>query len=157
MSDVPNYRSLSPPEDKSPSEYSWAERRSEIYDLIERAGHYRNLEQSTRQLGDRFGVSHTQIRKDIQAINDWMAANLGGDAEAELETLKTKAVQDLIDRGDTDKAYYLMMNHYEILMDTDAAGQRREPDQQELMGEDGKPLQVVINDNLRATSEDGDE
>lgn len=117
MSNEPNYRQLSPPEDKAPDEYSWAERRSELYDMIERAGHYRNLERSQRDLGNRYGVSHTTIRNDIQAINEWMADRLGDDAEAELETLKNRAVQKLIDEGKEDKAFYLMKNYWETLME----------------------------------------
>lgn len=131
MSNVPNYRSLSPPDDKPTEEYTWAERRSEIYDLIEKAGHYRNIEASQRELGRRYGVSHSQIREDIQAINEWTAEHLGDNAEAELESLKTTAVQHLIEQGKPDKAYYLMMNHYETLMDAKAASQEKEPEKNE--------------------------
>lgn len=117
MSNEPNYRKLSPPEGKVPEEYTWAERRSELYDLIERAGHYRNLERTQRELGRRYGVSHTTIQNDIKAINEWTAGRLGDDAEAELETLKNSAVQKLLDEGKTDKAFYLMKNYWETLME----------------------------------------
>jgi hypothetical protein len=110
-----NYRALSPEQTKAREEYTYAERRAELYDMLDRAGHYRNLEQSTRQLGDRYGVSHTTIRKDIQAILDWKADHLGENTEAELETLKTKAVQDALDEGDADKAYDIMSQHLENL------------------------------------------
>jgi len=117
MSNDPNYRSLSPPEEKPRAEYSYVERRAELYDLVEQAGHYRNLERSQRDLARRYGVSHTQIQKDLRRIREWKAKRLGDHAEAELETLKTRAVEQLLDSGKPDKAYYLMMNHYEALME----------------------------------------
>lgn len=117
----PNYRAINPPREKGREDYSYVERRAELYDLMEQAGHFRNLEKSTRDLGDRYDVSHTQIRKDIARIREWKADKLGDHAAADLELIKTRAVQDLLDRGDADKAYYLMMNHYETLMETGAA------------------------------------
>lgn len=117
MSDEPNYRAISPPEEKSRPEYSYVERRGELYDLVEQAGHYRNLERSQRDLARRYDVSHTTIRKDLKRIREWKAERLGEHAEAELETLKTRAVEQLLDSGKPDKAYYLMMNHYETLME----------------------------------------
>jgi len=111
----PNYRALTPPEDKPRSEYSYVERRAEIYDMLERAGHYRNLERSQRQIGDRYGVSHTQIQKDIRRILAWKREHLGDHTEAELATLKTKAVQDALDEGDADKAYSIMSQHLQNL------------------------------------------
>lgn len=130
MTDHPNYRSLSPPEDKPREEYTYAERRAELYDAIDRAGHYRNLERSQRQLGDRYGVSHTTIRKDINAILEWKADHLGENAEAELETLKNKAVRDALDENDPAKAYRLMTTHFQNLM---AVGEIEEaPDKHEI-------------------------
>jgi transposase len=117
MSDEPNYRALSAPEDKSRPEYSYVERRAELYDLVEQAGHYRNLERSQRDLARRYGVSQATIQKDLKRIREWKADRLGDHAEAELETLKTRAVEQLLDAGKPDKAYYLMMNHYETLME----------------------------------------
>lgn len=117
MSNDPNYRQLSPPEEKPKDEYTWSERRSELYDLIERAGHYRNLERSQRQLAARYGVSQPTIHRDIQAINAWIAERLGDEAEAELETLKNRAVQKLIEEGKEDKAFYLMKNYWETLIE----------------------------------------
>jgi len=82
MTDHPNYRALNASGDKAREEYSYTERRAELYDLIEQAGHYRNLERSTRDLGNRYGVSHETIRNDIQAIHEWKAEHLGEHASA---------------------------------------------------------------------------
>lgn len=115
-SDEPNYRDISAPPDKRMSEYTYIERRAKLYDMIEEVGHYRNLPAS-RELGQKFGVSHTQILNDIQVVNEWIADNIGDTAETELEVLKNKAVQDLIDAGDTDKAYKIMREHYQMLQE----------------------------------------
>lgn len=117
MSTEPNYRSLSPPTDKDRADYSYAERRAELYDLVEKTGHYRQIEQSQTELGRRFSVSQQTIAKDLKRIREWKADHLGDTAEAELNTLKTNAVQHLLDNGDPDEAYYLMRKHYETLMD----------------------------------------
>lgn len=113
----PNYRQISAPPDKPLEEYTYVERRAKIYDLIEEAGHYRNIEQSYRELGDRFGVTYQTIHNDIHAVNEWITNNMGTNAEAELSSLKNAAVQDLISRGEYDKAYRLMAEHYELLQD----------------------------------------
>jgi len=128
----PNYRQLTPPEDKSPDEYSYVERRAELYDMIESAGHYRNLERTQRQLGNRYGVSKTQIQKDIRRINEWRAEHLGENAEAELDTLKTKAIQECINNQEYTEAYYLMSKHYSLLQEMGL--KQREPEKHEVSG-----------------------
>lgn len=130
MSNDPNYRALSPPSDKPREEYSWAERRAELYDAVEQAGHYRNLERSTRQLGDRYGVSHTQIRNDLEAIRQWKRDHLGENAEADLEILQSHAVQELLDRGEIEDAYYLAKEHYELLQEM--GEKEKAPDKREV-------------------------
>jgi len=132
MSSEPNYRALSPPDHKPTDEYSYVERRAELYDLIERAGHYRNLERSQRELGRRYGVSHTTIRKDINRILTWKAEHLGDHVDAELETLKTKAVQDALDDGDAQKAYQIMTTHLKNLQSLGLKD--KEPEQVEHSG-----------------------
>ena len=132
MTDHPNYRAISPPPDKAREEYTYAERRARLYDMLDRAGHYRNLERSTRELGDRFGVSHTTIRNDIQAILEWKADHLGENIEGELETLKTKAVQDALEDGDADKAYNIISQHLQNLQSIGVID--KEPEQLEHSG-----------------------
>lgn len=145
MDNTPNYRQLSPPTEKQPEEYTWAERRGEIHDMIERAGHYRNIEYSQRELADRYGVVHRTVQKDIDAVNEWIAQHLGAGAKAELDTLKTRAVLDLIEEGDTAEAYELMRRHYKTLM---AAGVKEKAPEKS---------QVDLNGELTQTHEIGDE
>jgi len=110
----PNYRALSAPDHKEPEEYTWPERRAEIYDAIDEVGHYRNLEKTQYEIAERYDVGQSTIRDDIQKVNDWMAENVGQTATAELTQLKNKAVQALIDQ-DRYKEYRLMHEHVEML------------------------------------------
>lgn len=111
----PNYRELEPPvtpeealskygresdwpDDvtiKPRDDWTWAERRAELYDMLERAGHRAALP-SLRALGDRYDVSHTTIRKDLDAIAEWEAVHLGADVEVELSLLQRSAVRDYL-------------------------------------------------------------
>lgn len=137
-----NYREVSASEDKSPEDYTTAERRAAIFDRIEQAGHYRALQRTYRDLGEHYGVSHTTIRNDITAVLEWQEQNLSPHAEAELETLKTRAVERLLEQGEPAEAYELMRKHYEALQDM---GEReRPPDKHEVSGPDGGPLQREI-------------
>lgn len=117
MTDQPNYRALDPPDDKPPEAYTYVERRAALEDRICEAGHSRNLPQTQRELAREFGVSQSQIQKDIQRLREWQADHLGDHARGQLEILRTKAIQHLLDEGKPDKAYYLMKSHYELLLD----------------------------------------
>jgi cell fate (sporulation/competence/biofilm development) regulator YlbF (YheA/YmcA/DUF963 family) len=150
MTDHPNYRSLSPPEEKAREDYTYAERRAELHDMIDRAGHYRNLERSQRQLGDRYGVSHTTIRKDINAILEWKADHLGEHTTAELETLKTRAVEKALEDNEPAAAYSIISQHLTNLQAVGAVEQA--PDKHEVSGEGGGALEVVVE---RSAYDDG--
>ncbi|AFH22532.1 hypothetical protein OSG_eHP29_00040 [environmental Halophage eHP-29] len=128
-----NYREINPPTDKAKTNYTPAERRAELFDMIESAGHYRNLQKSYRQLGDRYGVSHEQIRKDIVSVLEWKEKHLAPHAKAELETLKTKAVQELLDEQEYAKAYKIMSTHYDNLQSM--GEEEKEPDKHDVQGE----------------------
>lgn len=144
-----NYREINPPDDRSPEDYTPAERRAELFDAIERAGHYRNLQRSYRQLGKQYGVSKQQIRKDIVRVLDWKEEHLSPHAKVELETLKTKAVQELIDRGELMKAYRVMSEHYENLQEM--GEEPKAADQVEVSGEGGGPVEVAISEEIIET------
>lgn len=155
MTNDPDYRAIQPDPTKPKTDYNWAERRADLYKMIQKVGHYQALyaRASTRELGARYGVSHTTIRRDISAINEWQAENLGDHAEHELETLKNAAIESYIADENHEKAYYLMKNHYELLME--AGLKEKAADELELSG-DG--FEVDIN-HVPATEilDDGDD
>ena len=130
MSEEFNYRDYSPPRDKDRQDYEPDERRSEIYDLIEKAGHYRNLQRNQTEIGEEYGVSASTICRDIQKVMQWQYDNLGDNAEVELSELKNAAVRDLLESGQKDKAYKLAKEHYKMLQDMGV--KEKEPDKHEV-------------------------
>lgn len=121
-----DYATLPVPSDKPPEEYTWPERRSEIYDLIEEAGHPRNLERTQEQLGRRYGVSQRQISDDIQAIREYEAESVGDDVRANTSFVCEKAVRELMDGGQYEAAAKLQMKYFEWLQE--AGEEDKQPD-----------------------------
>lgn len=74
MSGSIDYRSVEIPTDERPSEYSYTERRAEILQFIEKAGHPGSVNQT--QLGKRYGVSQQQISKDVDAIREYLVDSI---------------------------------------------------------------------------------
>lgn len=70
----PDYSAVGIPT-KPPSEYSYVERRAELLQLIEDAGHPAALNQT--ELADRYGVTQQQISKDFDRIAEHVHARLG--------------------------------------------------------------------------------
>lgn len=97
--DGPNYAELAgrAPFDKPPSDYSYIERRAEIYSMIEDAGHPRNLERSQDELADRYDVSQPQISKDISTLWDFESTHNGTRAKAVTGWLAEKVVMKHIE------------------------------------------------------------
>lgn len=156
MSNSPDYRRLSPPPEKDPTEYTYVERRAELYDMIERQGGYRNLNQSQRALGERYGVVHRTINKDIQRILEWKKEHLGEHAESELSIVQGRGVQDYLEAAKEHrehgryeeagecmaKAYELASDHFDDLQE--AGLKDKAPDKTEITGSGGGPFEVVI-------------
>lgn len=155
MSDQPNYRRLSPPPEKDPTEYTYVERRAELYDLIDQQGGYRNLDRSQRDLGERYGVVHRTIQKDIERILEWEKEHLGEHTESELSLVQGRGIQDYItaakeyrDNGQYEKAAECMAEAYELASDhladlQDVGAKTKAPDKHEHSTEDGNPLVVI--------------
>lgn len=106
----PNYKELEPDPEKDRRDYSWPERRAELYDRMERVGTWENLPKSLRDLGREYGVAHSTIRDDRDAILEWQREHLGENAVPELSLLESSAVKD-----HTDAARY----HRAAATDTD--------------------------------------
>lgn len=95
----PNYAEMAgmAPFDKPPDEYSYIERRAEIYGMIEDAGHPRNLERSQMELADRYDVSQPMISKDIRNLWDFESTHNGQRAKAVTGWLAEKVVMKHIE------------------------------------------------------------
>lgn len=97
-----NYRAVTVPDGKPASEYSYVERRAEILQLIEEAGHPDALTKT--RLADRYGVSPAQITKDFKRLREHIRSTLGHQRHAISESLYRKAIKEYSDRGEYDKA-----------------------------------------------------
>lgn len=98
------YSNIHIPEDKNPKDYTYLERRAEILKLIIEAGHPSNV--SRNQLAKRYGVHHTQIVQDIQAIAKEISKEmkeLGTDADLITKAVYEKTIKDLIKGNNRDK------------------------------------------------------
>lgn len=112
-----DYATLPIPDDKLPSEFTYGERRSELYDLIEQAGHPRNLERSQEELGKRYGVSQRQISKDIERIRQYEAERVGRDADANTEFVLQRSVRGLLEDEAWRDAARSQLDYYGWLFD----------------------------------------
>lgn len=125
----PDYKTIPIPE-KPKSEFTWQQRRSQLYNWIESAGHPRNLERSQADIAREFDVSQPQISKDIAAIKEYEADNIGEDAEAETQLICKSAVRKLMDDEEHERAAKLQLDYYDWLFDT---GEReKEPEKHDV-------------------------
>jgi hypothetical protein len=102
MSDV-NYEAVDIPDDKPPSEYHWTERRAEILQLIEKAGHPDSI--SPTRLADRYDVSKSQISQDKSRLQEFIVEQIDEPAvDAITSTVFQTAVRELMDNDEYRKA-----------------------------------------------------
>lgn len=97
-----DYSAVDPPPDKSPTEYSYVERRAEILQLIEQQGHPHGFNKT--ELGRRYGVSQQQISKDFDRLKEYYNDRIGVNAKSETELAYRKIIQGHLDNGDLEKA-----------------------------------------------------
>lgn len=115
--DTPNYPAINPPDDKRPGEYSYVERRAEIYRLIEEAGHPHNLERSQQDLADRYDVSQRMISKDIERLRQFEAEHNSERTKSVTSWLAEKAVMNAIQEDDYETALNIQMRYNSFLFD----------------------------------------
>lgn len=102
--DTPNYSELSPPDNKSPQDYTYAERRAEIYRMIEDAGHPRNLERSQRELAKRYGCTQQNISNDFQRLREYEVNRNGNRNISMTRWLGSKAVRENVEQASNLKS-----------------------------------------------------
>jgi len=148
MTDV-NYRAVEVPEHKPPSEYHWTERRAEMLELIEQAGHPGAI--SPTRLADRYDVSKGQISQDKSRLQEYIADQLKEDrVDAITQTVFQKAVQELMGNEEYRKAAKTVAEWNDWLADRGFVD--REPDRLEA----NVALEDAFLDNLRQYHEEGD-
>jgi len=146
MTDV-DYRAIEISEDKPPDEYHWTERRAEILELIEQAGHPGAI--SPTRLARRYGVSKGQISQDKDRLQEYIAGRLNEQrVDAITATVFEKVIKELIDNDEYRKAAKTAADWQDWLADRGHVG--REPDRLEA----NVSLEDAFLNNLRSYHEE---
>jgi len=123
-----DYRRIEIPDDAPPDEYSYAERRAALLERIEREGQPWTLNKSA--LGREYGVSHTTISNDFEALADHVAETVGDDHRLVTNSILQKCIRELLDEGEWSEAARIALKHEDWLMDIGAV--ERVPEKREI-------------------------
>lgn len=115
MTEPIDYSSVAPPDDKPRENYTYIERRAEILQLLERAGHPRALSQS--RLADEYGTSRQNIHNDLDVLADHVEETLGSRRELISEQVFHRAILGLLEQEDYRKAAQTVKDWNEWLDD----------------------------------------
>lgn len=80
---------------KPPTEYHWTQRRAEILQLVDQAGHAQAISQV--ELADRYGVSQPQISKDLDRLDEFIRGRLAHRRDLEASACYDRAIRGLLD------------------------------------------------------------
>lgn len=128
-SNQPNYRRIEIPDAKQPTDYTYTERRAEIYQMMRRQKSP-NLEQTQTQLANRYGVCQQQISKDLDRIRESLNAYYGDDVKLRLDMLFETGIEDLLEAGETYKAMQVAEMLADYMFET--GGLDRVPDEHDV-------------------------
>ena len=145
MSDV-NHEAVDIPDDKPPSEYHWTERRAEILQLIEKAGHPDSI--SPTRLADRYDVSKSQISQDKSRLQEFIVEQIDEPAvDAITSTVFQTAVRELMDNDEYRKAAKTVADWNDWLGDRGHV--EREPDRLEANVNVDDESKEILRETLR--------
>lgn len=116
MSDSTDYEAVNIPDGNPREDYSYVERRAEILERIERAGHPGALNKS--ELARQYSVSHTSIGRDFEALAEYVAAHLDRNHSFIMDRVLRGAVQNLVEEGEHYKAVKAAEKWYGWLANT---------------------------------------
>lgn len=100
--DTPAFVTTDVPTQKPREEFTAAERRAEIAEIITQLGHPTMVNQT--ELAERYGVSQPQIHKDINRIAEHAADTLGDGHELEVESVFRRSIRGLLNDEEWRKA-----------------------------------------------------
>ena len=141
MTENIDYREITPPEDKPPQDYTYNEKRAEIYRLWKEANDpYAEI--NLTKLSERYGNSVSTIHDDVQIVKQFIKDNLGEEEEIKTDVGFDRSIKKLEKEGKWYKAAKVRKMKWEWLHDTGIKD--KEPDKQEITGESGNPLNVTI-------------
>lgn len=97
-----DYTAVDLPEEKPRTEYTYVERRAELLQRIQQAGHPRTLNQT--EVADTYGVSQQQISQDLDRLAEHISANLGARRDLITEAVFHRAIAGLLEKEEYRKA-----------------------------------------------------
>jgi hypothetical protein len=128
MSDSTDYDAVNVPDGKAREDYSYVEGRAEILERIERADHPNALNKS--ELAREYGVSHTSIGRDFDALAECVAGNLSRDHSFVMDRVLRGAVRNLVEEDEHYKTVKATEKWYGRLADVGEV--TRAPERREL-------------------------
>lgn len=83
---------------KPPSEYSYVQRRADLLDQIYDLGHPSMIHQG--EAADRYGVSQSQISKDLKRLAEHVDTELGARRGLATDAVFQRAIRGLLEEGE---------------------------------------------------------
>lgn len=108
----PDYTAVNVPT-KPPSDFSYVERRAEILQLVEQAGHPSALNFS--ELADRYEVSPQQISKDMDRLDEYIRENISHRRDLEIRSVLRRAMKGLLEEEEYYQAAKVAESYDEYL------------------------------------------
>lgn len=140
----PDYHTIRIPEDKDPSDYKWPERRAEILQIIERRGDPHTVNQTA--LADRYGVTQSQISKDIKKLGEHVRTSLGNKAEMTAWAAFKAALADCDDAMDRFDLVMKWMDWLQVTGRQETAAMKHEVEQTMIDGDVSDSYEIVARD-----------
>jgi len=117
MSDQPDYRSVDIPTEKDPEDYTYAERRAEILDLIEQHGSPRMV--NGARLAKRYGCTRQNIHNDLEKLAEWASETQGDREVLEGEALYWRCIEGLLEEEEYRKAAQTLSDYHDWVRTND--------------------------------------
>lgn len=111
------------PDDKPRHEWSYVERRAEILERIERAGHPDALTKT--DLAREYDVSHTTIGRDFGRLAEYVAGSLGERHTFIADRVFRGAIRNLVETGDHYRVAQVTEKWYSWLADVGAVAREQ--------------------------------
>lgn len=90
----PDYAGIEIPAEKSPPEYTCGERREDIRQFVEAAGHPTMVNQT--ELAERYEVNQSTISRDLDRIDEYYRSDPTGRRDLETHSVYRRCVKGLI-------------------------------------------------------------
>lgn len=132
MAQHTDYAQVDVPDEKHPTEYHYTERRSEILQIVLRAGGPAAVNQST--LADRYDVDRSTISRDLDRLSESIADQLGSHIDLTVKAAFDRAVEELQEEGEYREAFDVALDWSEWLADRGHIAQK--PDELSITLED---------------------